>query len=470
MRLALVLGFAVPFLPFLACSSDTGTPGTTPIEGDATIGDDGGVHTDAPPPPPAIGDPCRGTALPTGQHYVPTGMCARVVASKLGHVRQLAFAPNGDLFAVINDGTIRLFHDADANGVFDAADITTYASTGGNGSNAHIDGAFLYAGSPSGVRRWPYAPGMTSGGNGEDVVVGQPADGGHPLHTTHVFDGYLYVHSGSAGNAVNPMAPAYDTGRSLLRRFALSAFTPGTPFAWGAGEVVTTGLRNMVGFTRNAAGRMFGVVNGLDDIQYGGQDVHNDNPGEQVLELGMGRQYGYPFCFTAQRVVRGGNVVAPGTQLANPNFGGQDDAWCAQHSSPPATFVQAHSAPLDIAFFDTSSPQGALPESLRGGAFIALHGSWDRSPNTGYKVVWMPFDANGNPPMPTSTAAATTFPYETIFGGGDANGAKDGAWSWNGSGLGESPRPSGVAISPIDGALYIASDSGGVLYRVGVQR
>ncbi len=468
MRLSALLGLALPFAPFFACGSDRALPGATPIEGDATIGD-GGFPFDAPPPPPAIGDPCRGAPLPTGQHYVPSGMCARVVATRIGGVRQITFAPNGDLFAVSSNGTIRLLSDADGNGVLDASEVTTYASTGGNGSNAHVDGGFLYAGTPSGVRRWPYAPGMTSGGNGEDVVVDQPSDGGHPLHTTHVYDGYLYVHSGSAGNAVNPMAPEYDTGRSLLRRFALSSFTPGAPFAWGSGEVVTVGLRNLVGYTRSASGRMFGVVNGLDDIHYGGQDVHNDNPGEQVLELGMGRQYGYPFCFTAQRVVRGGTVVTPGTQLANLDFGGHDDAWCAQHSSTPATFVQAHSAPLDIAFFETS-PRGALPESLRGGAFIALHGSWDRAPNTGYKVIWMPFDASGNPPMPTSTATATTFPYRTIFGGGDANAPNDGAWSWNANGVGESPRPTGVAISPIDGALYVASDSGGIIYRIGIQR
>src|SRR5450432_3095932 len=108
MRLAAVVGFALPLVPFFACSRDHAEPGTTPIEGDATIGDDGGFRTDAPIVP-AVGDPCRGAPLPTGQHYVPAGMCAPVVASKLGRVRQITFAPNGDLFAVVNDGTIRLF-------------------------------------------------------------------------------------------------------------------------------------------------------------------------------------------------------------------------------------------------------------------------------------------------------------------------------------------------------------------------
>ena len=477
----LLLGLVVPAALFAACgggddAASAGGDGGGGDDGgvanqDGTVGDgsrgDGSIAADSMPVPPAMGDPCRGTPLPAGAFYQPAGTCTRVVASNVGGLRQITFAPNGDMFGT-SGAAIRLFHDANANGVFEASEITTYAATGGNGNNAHVDaaGGFLYAGSTAGVKRFPYAPGMASGGNGEDVVVGQPADG-HNYHTVHVYDGYLYVHSGSAGNAVNPMSPAYDTARSLLRRFKLSSFVPGTPFAWGTGEVVVVGLRNMVGFTRNAAGRMYGVVNGLDEISYGGNNVHDDNPGEQVLSLEMGKQYGYPFCFTAQRVIANGNVVAPGTQLANPGFGPHDDAWCATNSSKPSTFLQAHSAPLDIFFFD-AQPTGALPEKWRGGAFVTSHGSWDRGAATGYKVVWIPFDANGNAPMPTSTMTTTTFPYEIVFGGGDANGPQDGPWSWNGGGLGESPRPVGVAISPVDGALYISSDSGGYLYRVGI--
>jgi len=210
-------------------------------------------------------------------------------------------------------------------------------------------------------------------------------------------------------------------------------------------------------------------VNGLDDIHYQGNDVHNDNPGEQVLELGLGKNFGYPFCFTAQRVIVANKVVPPNTQLLNEDFAsGHDDAWCAANSTPPATFVQAHSAPLDITFFD-AAPIGGLPEQFRGGAFISLHGSWNRSPATGYKVVWVPFDKSGNPPIPTSDMNTTTFPYQTVFGGGDTNGASDGPWSWNDGTNGESPRPVGVAVSPIDGALYISSDASGKIYRVGIQ-
>lgn len=463
LTLGTLLLVAIPFA-FVACGS-SGQDATGPsLDVDATTLDGAAPTRDGAPPPQAQGDPCRGMSIPADQHYVAPGLCARVVAADVGRLRQLTFAPNGDLFGVTAPGLILRFNDADGDGFFQATEIAEYGNTKGNGNNADIDATngFLYAGTPSGVMRWPYSPTAISGGTPEDVVTGQPADG-HSKHTVRVYDGYLYVHSGSAGNASDPNGGTYDDARSLIRRFPLASFTPAAPFAWLSGEVVTRGLRNANGFVRNAAGRMYAVVNGMDGVTYQGADVHDDNPGEQVVEIAAGKQYGFPFCYTAQRVVVGGQVVAPGTQLP---YLTHDEAWCAANSSPPATFIQAHSAPLDIAFFD-AHPQGALPEKYRGGAFVALHGSWNRSPATGYKVIWIPFDAAGNAPTPTSTLTETTFPYETILGGGDATSPKDGPWSWADSSHADDPRFAGVAVSPIDGALYASTDTGGYVYRVG---
>ena len=440
---------------------DTGLGGGGGDDGTTGGGDDSGI--DANTLPLGQGDPCRGTAIPSAQVYVPQGMCA-VQIGQVNGARQISFAPNGDLFATGNDGTVHLLHDDNGDGIYQSAEVHTWTTTGGAGNNVHVDaaGGYVYGGAPDRVKRWAYTAGAMTAGTEQDVVVNIPSGGNHPLHTVHVWDGYLYVHSGSSGNASDGMSPAYDTSRSLLKRFALSSFT-GTALDWSAGEVVTVGLRNMVGYGRNAAGRMFGVVNGLDDVHYANTDVHQDNPGEQVLELGTGKQYGYPFCFTAATVPG----FAPGTQLFNQDFGVHDDAWCATNSMQPATFLQAHSAPLDITFFETQ-PRGALPDKWRGGAFITSHGSWDRTKDTGRKVVWMPFTNAGAPPMPTASGAGVVFPYEVVFGGGNASGPVDGQWSWISGSVGETPRPVGVAVGPIDGALYISSDQGGMLYRVGV--
>jgi glucose/arabinose dehydrogenase len=349
-----------------------------------------------------------------------------------------------------------------------ASEIVNWASTGGNGQNVHIDEAagFLYSGTASGVRRWAWSNTTDSGGTGQDVLTGQPT-GGHGKHTVHVFDNWMYVMSGSSGNVTNPMAPSYDTQRSLIKRFNLASFTPGTPFAWASsGEVYADGLRNVLGFARDAMGRMYGVQNGQDDVTYGGQDVHNDNPGEVIVRLDQGSHHGYPFCFVAQRITN----IAPGTQVRSEIFSGntRDDAWCQSpaNAARPVTFVQAHTAPMDITFY--TGPWGALPDRWRNGAFVSLHGSWNREPASGYKVIWVPFNADGTSPMPTNTGNTTTFPYEVVLSGGNASGSVDGTWSVPGGESGV--RPVGVAISPVDGALYISSDAQGYVYRVGLQR
>ena len=85
--------------------------------------------------------------------------------------------------------------------------------------------------------------------------------------------------------------------------------------------------------------------------------------------------------------------------------------------------------------------------------------------------------------MATSTVTSTSFPYEVVFGGGSKGVARDGAWGWRVGDDGEDVvRPVGVAVSPIDGALYVASDNGkvaltklgksedGNLYRIALTR
>jgi glucose/arabinose dehydrogenase len=418
---------------------------------------------------------CRGQALPEDQHFVAAGLCARRVSEPIGRLRQLTFAPNGDLFGQADNGGIYLFRDTDGDGVFSKSEGSLWAASGSIGNNVHVDaaGGFVYAGFATGVKRFAYDPSATKGGASEDVVVGAPS-GGHPKHTVHVYDGFLYVHTGSGANVSHEKGDnqtAYDTKRSLIKRFDLSKFKSGTPFQWDAGEPFTVGLRNINGFKRNeTTKKIYGVVNGIDNATYLGKDVHDDNPGEQVLEIAAGKKYGYPFCFTAQAI----DGVQPGTQLANVLYTAPRDvltnAWCEQNSEKPTTFVQAHSAPLDIVFFD-EQPQGGLPEKWRGGAFIALHGSWNRSEFTGYKVVWQPFNADGSAPMPTSGK----FPYEVVFGKGTvAGGPVDGQWKWAADGYSDGSsqgvRPAGVAVSPVDGALYIATDSGGLIYRIGLKK
>jgi glucose/arabinose dehydrogenase len=441
-----------------------------------------------------LADPCRGLEIPEAERFVADGLCVRAIATDQGKLRQIAFTSNGDLIGVTGAGEIRRYRDVDGDGAFlSSGDIVVLGSTGGeNGNNAHVDEAagYLYAGTATGVARWPYAAASTALGTREDVVVNQPSTGTHTMHTVHVYDGFLYVHSGSEANAVAPAAPDYDSNRSVLKRFNLSTFSAGTPLEWANGEVVVRGIRNMVGFTRNAAGRMYGVVNGMDNLMYGADDVHLDNPGEDLIRIESGAAHGYPYCFTAQHVLDDNDQpIAAGTQLvstidnaaSDPDFTNPNDQeFCDENSDEPETFLPAHTAPLDIAFFD--GPSGNLPEAWRGGAFVTLHGSWNTTPSVGHSVVYVPFDDEGDAPMPVATATGATFPFTVVFGGGSDTTHTDGIWGWSNGNVGEDPvRPVGVAISPTDGALYVSSDNAqvsggptslmqGVLYRIGIER
>ena len=315
------------------------------------------------------------------------------------------------------------------------------------------------------MRRWAWSNTTDSGGTGTDVLTGQPT-GGHGKHTVHVWDGWMYVQSGSSGNVTATSTSAYDTTRNIVKRFNVSTFS-GTAFSWTGGEIFVDGIRNLLGFNRDGMGRMYGVQNGQDNVTYGGTDVHNDNPGEVVLRIEAGLHHGYPFCFVAQRV----NSIAPGTQVASEIFPGntRDDAWCQSTTNVarPVTFVQAHSAPMDIAFFTSAAPAGNLPERWRNGAFVSLHGSWNRDPATGYRVVWIPFAADGTSTTPTNSGSTTNFPHDVVLSRGNGTTSQDGTWN---AGAETNVRPVGVAVSPVDGALYISSDSGGYVYRVGLQR
>ena len=128
-------------------------------------------------------------------------MCARQIASGQGELRQITFSSNGDLWGVNAAGQIKRFRDANGDGVFQTAEIVNWASTGGNGQNVHIDeaGGYLYSGTTAGVRRWAWSNTTDSGGTGQDVMTGQPGSGGHPKHTVHVWDDFMYVQSGSDG-------------------------------------------------------------------------------------------------------------------------------------------------------------------------------------------------------------------------------------------------------------------------------
>ena len=231
------------------------------------------------------------------------------------------------------------------------------------------------------------------------LVSGLPS-GGHSTRTV-VFgpDNLMYVAVGSSCNLCNDPLP-----RAAVTRYNLDGSNPHT-FA--------TGLRNSVGLAFNpATGELWANNN---DRDYLGDDL----PPEHVNILKDGRWYGWPQCYL------------PGKP--NPEYNGFD----CSGVEPPALTVQAHSAPLGLAFYTGTR----FPSDYQGDAFMTYHGSWNRSTPTGAKVVRVHV-ANGRP-----------------------TGSEDFVTGWqlpNGSRWG---RPVGLLVLP-DGSLLVSDDAGDRIWRV----
>lgn len=375
---------------------------------------------------------------------VPAGYCAYTWASGLTAPRGIVVDGNGDVLVIERTSSlITLLYDDDANGVSDSSERVELARERGINHGIALSGGYLYASSATTVFRWRYAGDRRPLGSPEVVVTGIPG-GGHSTRTL-LFDaeGRLYVSIGSGRN-VDP-----NSSRARIIRYPRSAL--GTPSTFGQGELFADGLRNEVGLTLDTQGRVWGVENERDELARTdlGGDIHEDNPAEELnlfLEANTGRFYGYPFCWSEGNLPRFG--LGSGTQWADPTFAGDGthtDSWCRDTNNvlPPILTLQAHSAPLDLKFYSGSS----FPEEVIGDALITFHGSWNRSVATGYKVVRVPFGADGMP------SEATPIPLFESANSGDS----DQQWLY---------RPVGLGIGSL-GQVLVTSDSNGVIVAIG---
>ena len=335
------------------------------------------------------GDECP-TSIPNAK--VAPGFCAESLVENLSKPRGLAYDPRDGNVLVVerNKEQITLLTFDDDGKVASAAAV---ASAPDLNHGVALRGETLYASSDTTVYRWRYAPGAEATDR-TAVVTGISADGrggapgGHTTRTL-VLDGagHVYVSVGSAGNV------DADSYRSRVRACGdLSAVADAVDF--DACAVFADGLRNEVGLAFDAAGRLWGVENSADNLRRSdlGGDIHNENPAEELNLLVDGGFYGYPWCWTG-----GPNTDFAGAQWAWPStMETKDDGWCADNSVPPALAMQAHSAPLGLAFYETVAAPGAFPADADGDCFVAFHGSWNRDVPTGYKVVRVRF-ADGAP-------------------------------------------------------------------------
>ena len=357
------------------------------------------AHVTVTRPEPASDERLAALTLPAGFHIAKW-------AEGLGKPRVMAAAPNGDVYVSDREnGTISLLR-----GVEHGTLVRQVATRKNVHGLAIHDGKLFYAATTETFA----APIRADGTLGPATRIADTLpDVGQHNDRTLAFgpDGWLYESVGSTCNECDEQNPESAT---IVRMRAD-----------GSGrEVFASGLRNTIGFAfRPGTADLWGWDDGVDWL---GDDAQR----EELNLIRQGAKYGWPY------VLGDGQL----NLYRDPPPGqGTVEQWDKDSVRPALTWT-AHSSGMQIAFY-----QGAMfPAAYRGDAFVTLHGSWNRSPPSGYEVVRIHFEGG---------KATGIEPFVTGFLRKDAAG-----WA-------RFARPMGLAVLP-DGSLLIGEDQNGVIYRV----
>ena len=372
---------------------------------------------------------------------VPQGLQVRALATGFRHPRSLYVLPNGDVLVIESNGPkppifrpkdivtgwVQWFAGAKAK---DANRITLLRDTNGDGIPEvrtvfldHLNSPFgvalvghdLYVANTDAIIRYPYQDGETTIADPGTKLTDLP---GGPIdhHWTKALlaspDGSkLYVGVGSNSNITeNGIGAEYE-------RAAIWEVDRTT----GAHRIYASGLRNPTGLQwEPVTGKLWAIANERDEI---GPDLVPD----YLTSVRDGGFYGWPYSYY-------GGHLDPRVQPQRPDL--------VAKAIVPDYALSSHVAPLGLAMYNGSE----LPENYRSGAFVGEHGSWDRTPLNGYKVVFVPF-SGGKPSGPAQ---------DVVTGFLDANDHTRG-------------RPVGLAVDR-SGALLIADDVGDTVWRVSSAR
>lgn len=375
---------------------------------------------------------------PVGAGPTPAqGLAVTAFASGLDHPRWLYRLPNGDVLvaetaappqpkldnsikgffkelfmkkagaAVPSADRITLLRDADGDGV---AELRTPFLTGLNSPfGMALVGSDLYVANTDAVLRFPYEPGTTRIAAAGQRIATLPA-GPYNQHWTRSLavspDGSkLYVGVGSASNIAEHGLDE-EVGRAAIREIDLRT---------GTERIFADGLRNPVGLAfEPRSGRLWAAVNERDELG-------SDTPPDYMTAVEEGGFYGWPWSYW-------GDHVDERVEPRRPDL--------VARAIVPDYGLGPHTASLGLAFSNGCGPL------TREGAFVGQHGSWNREPPSGYKVIFVPF-SGGRPSGP---------PIDVLTGFLNADGEALG-------------RPVGVMVDG-EGGLLVADDVGNTVWRV----
>jgi len=306
---------------------------------------------------------------------------------------------------------IVLLRDADGDGTAEQRFTLREKGLDSPSGMAWIDG-ILYVANHDAVLAFDYVPGATSLAGSPRKVMDLPAGGNHWMRSLLASpDGKkLYVGVGSASN-IGEIGMAGEQGRAAIWEIDVKS---------GKRRQYAGGMRNPNGMDWNpSTGELWAVVQERDML---GPDLVPD----YLTNVPVGAQYGWPWVYWKD--VMDWRVKDPA-----PDF-------LTEYTRKPEYALGAHTAALGMVFSRGGNLMGG---DFANGAFIARHGSWNRKPFSGYDVIFVPFDANGNP-----VGKARTVLSGFLTGKGSAHG-----------------RPVWLAWDKT-GALLVSDDTGGVVWRV----
>jgi glucose/arabinose dehydrogenase/mono/diheme cytochrome c family protein len=398
---------------------------------------------------------------------LPPGFCATIFADNLGHARHLAIAPNGVVYVntwsgryyppgqpLPAGGFLVALQDKSGSGKADVIERfgATEASGGAGGTGIALYNGSLYAELNDRIVRYALTPGsIVPTGPEVTVVSGLPLGGDHPMHPFFIApDGTLYVDVATATNACQLQnrtlhSPGASPCVELETRGGVWRFdAKKTDQKFSPAERYATGIRNAEGFGYDPAAKLLYVTqHGRDQLhanwpEHFAPEQEATLPSEEVMLLTKSGDYGWPECYYDP---------GQGKLMLAPEYGGDGKTvgLCATKTGPVAAFP-SHWGPNGMAFYDKTQ----FPARYQGGLFIAFHGSWDRAPYAqgGYNIVFQPVSAGHA--KGTCEIFADGFAGSVISPGGAVH------------------RPSGVAVAP-DGALFVADDTKGRIYRITYQ-
>lgn len=378
---------------------------------------------------------------------VPEGFTATVFHSGIGsQTRHIAVRANGDVFVTRRGGELVALRDTDGDGSADEIKRRDLALTTG----LEIHNPFLYFADNVSVSRIMLEDSLMPSGDPEVIVRGFPEQGSHATKSIALNDrGELFVNVGAPSNACqqklrSPGSPGMAPCPQLERQAAIWRFSASRLDQDQLdGDRFVTGTRNVVALDwNNEEEALFFAMHGRDQLSGLWPDLYDDHdsaekPAEEFHRATEGGNYGWPYTYVDPET---------GERMVGPEYGGD-----GQTTAEPGKYVDplhsypAHWAPNDLVFYTGEQ----FPEHYRGGAFIAWHGSWNRSPlpQDGYRVTFQPFSdgAISGPPED----------FMTGFKGKELLKRSTGA----------AHRPTGLAIGP-DGALYITDGVKGRIWRV----